>query len=177
MIGRILTLARLDMTAASPEMRQTDLKALLLDIVSDARWEAGERDTRVELIDGECSIRANPGLLRSATENVIRNAVRYTAPGTAVEVSLECRIADTGRSAIVRVSDRGPGVPAEELTKIFRPFYRADEARDRESGGAGLGLAIAERVAATHGGSIRAENRPGGGLEVVMTIQANNDPS
>jgi two-component system, OmpR family, sensor histidine kinase CpxA len=175
MIGRILTLARLDMTAAAPEMRPTDLKALLSDIVSDAQWEALERDTRVELIAGECSIKANPGLLRSAAENVIRNAIRYTAPGTTVEVNLECRILDTGHAAIVRVSDRGPGIPAEELTKIFQPFYRVDDARDRESGGAGLGLAIAERVAATHGGSIHAEHRPGGGLEVVMTIRGQNE--
>lgn len=174
MIGRILTLARLDMTAASPEMQQTDLKALLSDIVSDAQWEAHERDTRVELTCGECSIRANPGLLRSATENVIRNGIRYTAPGTAVEVNLECRGADSGNAAIIRVSDRGPGVPAAELTNIFRPFYRVADARDRESGGVGLGLAIAERVARMHGGRIRAENRAGGGLEVVMTIETSS---
>ena len=174
MIGRILTLARMDMTAASPELRRTDLTALLSDIVSDAQWEARERNTRVELAcDSECSVEANPDLLRSATENLIRNAIRYTAPGTVVEVTLECPIADTaGHVAIIRVSDRGPGVPAAELTNIFRPFYRVADARDRKTGGVGLGLAIAERVARMHGGHIRADNRAGGGLEVVMTIHA-----
>jgi len=172
MIGRILTLARLDMTAASPEMRRIDLEALLRDIVADAQWEARERDTRVELVcDGACSVAANPDLMRSATENIIRNAVRHTAPGTAVEITLGCTTGDTG-TAIIRVSDRGPGVPPDELEKIFQPFYRVADARDRESGGAGLGLAIAERVARMHGGRIHAENRPDGGLAVIMSINA-----
>ena len=69
------------------------------------------------------------------------------------------------------VSDRGPGVPPTELANIFRPFYRVANARDRQSGGAGLGLAIADRVARAHGGSVHAENRAGGGLEVILTLK------
>ena len=171
MIGRLLTLARLDMTTTSPEMRPTDLNALVSDIVADAQWEARERDCRVDLVaDDDCEVEANPDLLRSAAENVIRNAVRHTAAGTAVEVRLECRHGDNG-AAIIRVLDRGSGVPDAELSNIFRPFYRVADARDRESGGVGLGLAIAERVVRVHGGSIRADNRKGGGLEVVMTLR------
>jgi two-component system, OmpR family, sensor histidine kinase CpxA len=170
LIGRLLTLARLDMTTV-PEVRRTDLKALVSEIVADAQWEACQRDCRVDLVtDGDCEINANPDLLRSAAENVIRNAVRYTAAGTAVEVRLECQHGDDGDAAIIRVSDRGPGVPAAELSNIFRPFYRVADARDRQSGGVGLGLAIAERVARIHRGSIRAENRAGGGLEVALTL-------
>jgi two-component system, OmpR family, sensor histidine kinase CpxA len=173
MIGRLLTLARLDMSAASPEMRQTDLKALVSDIVADAQWEARERNCHVDLVcDGDCVIEANPDLLRSAAENIVRNAIRYTAGGTAVEVHVECGHADNGNAAILRVSDHGPGVPAAELSNIFRPFYRVAGARDRESGGVGLGLAIAERVARLHGGSIHAENRERGGLDVVLTLKA-----
>ena len=176
MIGRLLTLARLDMTAASPEVRRTNLEALVSDIVADAQWEARERDCRVDLVcDGECHIDANPDLLRSAAENIIRNAIRYTATGTSVEVDLECRAGDGRKAAILRVSDRGPGVPDTELANIFRPFYRVADARDRDSGGVGLGLAIADRVARIHGGTVRAENRAGGGLEVVMIIQARSD--
>jgi two-component system, OmpR family, sensor histidine kinase CpxA len=176
MIGRLLTLARLDMTTASPEMRQTDLKALLADIVADAQREARERDCRVELVcDGDCAIEGNPDLLRSATENVIRNAIRYTAHGSAVEVHLECGHGEGRKDAVIRVTDRGPGVPAAELSNIFRPFYRLADARDRESGGTGLGLAIAERVARVHGGKIQAENRPGGGLQVVLTLVRGRD--
>jgi two-component system sensor histidine kinase CpxA len=170
MIGRILTVARLDMTTTSPEMRRTDLNALVSDIVSDAQWEASERKCRVDLVsDGDCHVDANPDLLRSAVENIVRNAVRYTTPGTAVEVQVQCRSVDAG-AAVIRVSDRGPGVPAAELPNIFRPFYRVADARDRKSGGVGLGLAIAERVARVHGGSVHAENRAGGGLDVVLTI-------
>jgi two-component system sensor histidine kinase CpxA len=172
MIGRLLTLARLEMAPASTEMRRTDLRALVADIVSDAQREAREHGCRVDLVcNGECAIVANPELLRSAAENVIRNAIRYTAPGTAVDVYLDCG-GDDAENVILRVSDRGPGVPATELSNIFRPFYRIAGARDRASGGVGLGLAIAERVARVHGGSIHAENRVGGGLEVVLNLRS-----
>jgi two-component system sensor histidine kinase CpxA len=175
MIGRLLTLARLDMTTAPPEMRRTDLKALVSDIVADTQWEAGERNCRVDLVGADsCDAHANPDLLRSAAENIVRNAIRYTTPGTAVEVRLECQRGDYGEMATIRVSDRGPGVPAAELSNIFRPFYRVADARDRQSGGVGLGLAIAERVARVHGGSVHAENRAGSGLEVVLSVNALN---
>jgi two-component system, OmpR family, sensor histidine kinase CpxA len=173
MIGRLLTLARLDMPIATPDMQRTDLKAVIADVVADVEWEARDRNCRIDLVcGGNCEIDANPDLLQSAAENIIRNAIRYTAPGTIVEVHLECRRRDSGAVAIIRVSDRGPGVPAAELSNIFRPFYRVADARDRQSGGVGLGLAIVERVARVHGGGVHAENRPGGGLEVVMTVQA-----
>ena len=172
LIDRLLTLARLEMTATSPEMRPIDLKGLVADIVADAQWEAGERECRVDFVcHGDCTIESNPDLLRSAAENVIRNAVRYTAPGTAVEVRVDCQHGEHGDAASIRVSDRGPGVPDAELPNIFRPFYRVADARDRESGGVGLGLAIADRVTRLHGGSIRAENRTGGGLEVVLNLK------
>jgi len=178
MIGRLLTLARLEMTVTPPEMRRTDLGALLSDVVADAQLEARERDCRVELASaGSCDVLANSDLLRSAVENIVRNAVRYTAPGTAVDVRLDCSRRDDGGAAVVTVSDRGPGVPAAELGNIFRPFYRVADARDRESGGVGLGLAIAERVARAHGGGVAAENRTGGGLEVVLRLKAIGEPS
>ena len=176
MVGRLLTLARLDTTATSPDMRRTDLNALVSDIVADAQWEASERSARVDVAsDGDCHVDANPDLLRSAIENVIRNAIRYTARETTVEVKLECRRDSHHDLAVIRISDRGPGVPASELANMFRPFYRVADARDRQTGGVGLGLAIAERVARVHGGSIHAENRSGGGLEVVLALKALHD--
>jgi two-component system, OmpR family, sensor histidine kinase CpxA len=171
MIGRLLTVARLDMTAAAPEMRRTDLGALASDIIADAQWKAAERNCRVDLIsDCDGYIEASPNLLRSAVENVVRNAIRYTASGTTVEVRVKCE-RDQGDFATIRVSDRGRGVPSAELANIFRPFYRVADSRDRQSGGVGLGLAIAERVARVHGGRIQAGNRAGGGLEVVLTVK------
>ena len=173
MIGRLLTVARLDMAATTPEMRPTDLKALLEDIVDDARPEADDHRCRVDLMcDGEGHVDANPDLVRSAVEDIIRNAIRYTPAGTAVEVRLEGGHNGTRHSVVIRVSDRGPGVPTRDLTNIFRPFYRVASARDRQSGGAGLGLAIAERVARAHGGGVRAQNRTDGGLEVVFSLKA-----
>jgi two-component system sensor histidine kinase CpxA len=84
MIGRLLTLARLEATTLA-EMRPTDLNALLAEIVADAPWEAGQGGCRVDLVsDASCEIHASPDLLRSAVENVIRNAVRYTASGTPI---------------------------------------------------------------------------------------------
>jgi hypothetical protein len=115
--------------------------------------------------------RGEPGLAPQRGRECHSQRHSYTAPGTGVEVYLECRHRDNGDGAIIRVLDRGPGVPAAELSHIFRPFYRVADARDRESGGVGLGLAIAERVARVHGGSIRAENRDGGGLEVVLSLK------
>ena len=116
---------------------------------------------------------ADPDLLRSAIENVVRNATRYTAEGTTVEVRLERqRLANGEAEIIVRVLDSGPGVPDEALQKIFEPFYRLDDARNRQTGGAGLGLSIADRAIRLHGGQLRASNRKEGGLEIEIRIPA-----
>jgi two-component system sensor histidine kinase CpxA len=109
-------------------------------------------------------------LLRSAIENVIRNATRYTAEGTTVEVRLERQNGPNGEEMVIRVSDSGPGVPEAALAKIFEPFYRLDDARNRQTGGAGLGLSIADRAIRLHGGQLRASNRKEGGLEVEIRI-------
>ena len=87
-----------------------------------------------------------PDLLQSAIENVVRNAVRYTTPGTAVEVEAHC---DPSEWRIV-VTDHGPGVPEDQLTAIFKPFHRVSSARERDTGGYGLGLAITDRAVAAH---------------------------
>jgi two-component system, OmpR family, sensor histidine kinase CpxA len=100
----------------------------------------------------------------------VRNATRYTEDGTTVQVELE-RGQGSGRpQAVVRVSDSGPGVPEDALEKIFRPFYRIDDARGRRTGGVGLGLAITQRAVRLHGGSVTAANRPGGGLTVEIRL-------
>src|SRR6185295_17857887 len=114
-----------------------------------------------------CSIKGVEELLRSAVENVVRNAVRYTPEGTAVEVALRRQ----NGHAVISVRDRGHGVPEEALEKIFRPFYRTEDARDRQSGGGtGLGLAITQRAVRMHGGTVAATNAAGGGLAVEMKL-------
>jgi two-component system sensor histidine kinase CpxA len=120
-------------------------------------------------------IRGSAELLGSAFENVIRNAVRYTAPSTPVEVSLAC----AGGWVTVKVRDHGPGVPELELQNLFRAFYRVAGARDRQSGGAGLGLAIAERAVCLHGGSISAtlpHDGPGLQIEIRLPLAGSQEP-
>jgi two-component system sensor histidine kinase CpxA len=109
-------------------------------------------------------------LLHSAIENVIRNAIRYTSPRSAVQVKVRQTHEEDAARALLTVRDHGPGVPEAELANIFRPFYRIADARDRDSGGAGLGLAIAERVIRLHGGQISAENADGGGLCINIVL-------
>jgi two-component system sensor histidine kinase CpxA len=139
------------------------------DVVNDAAFEAVSRNVEIEFqARPGCVLRGARDLLRSAFENVLRNAVRYTAAGTAVKVDLEC----APNTVSVTVSDQGPGVPETDLPHIFEAFYRVAEARDRQSGGTGLGLAIAERTVRLHGGSVGALNRPKGGLSVCMTFPA-----
>jgi len=109
-------------------------------------------------------------LLHSAIENVVRNAIRYTQEGTSVEVRVEEAHGPQGREAVGRVTGSGPGVPEEALDKLFRPFYRIDDARGRQTGGVGLGLAITERAIRLHGGTVSAGNRPQGGLMVEIRL-------
>lgn len=173
LIRQLLTLTRLGDGSEPLETEPVDLVQLLSDVVSDADFEAGARDRSVKLIcEEEVVIEGASQLLTSAMDNIIRNAVRHTEPGTEIQVSLE-RIADRkpGRDAvIVRVRDHGPGVVPEHLDDIFTPFFRTEDARERGTGGAGLGLAIAARAIKKHGGSIRAANSPDGGLEVVVRL-------
>ncbi|MGO9577066.1 MAG: ATP-binding protein [Terriglobales bacterium] len=122
--------------------------------------------------DDEYLVEGDPDLLRSAVENVVRNATRYTVEGTTVEVRLERQHADGEEEIIVRVLDSGPGVPNEALKKIFEPFYRLDNARNQQTGGAGLGLSIADRAIRLHGGQLHASNRQEGGLEIEIRIPA-----
>jgi two-component system sensor histidine kinase CpxA len=109
-------------------------------------------------------------LLHSAIENVVRNAMRHTGDGTDVEIRLVREPGNARPEVVVRVIDHGPGVPQESLDKLFRPFYRLDDARGRQTGGVGLGLAITERAVRLHGGSVRAANRPEGGLMVEIRL-------
>lgn len=117
-----------------------------------------------------CSVEGSKQILRSAVENVIRNAVNYTAEGTEVELSVE-RVSDSLEDhAVIRVRDHGKGVSPEALEEIFRPFYRSDDSRERPSGGVGLGLAITDRAIKLHGGRVKAENSASGGLIVELHI-------
>jgi two-component system sensor histidine kinase CpxA len=169
LIGRVLKLARLHEADTSFAREPLDVDEIIDAVVRDANFEGAAKNCRVE-VDGAARavVTGNRDFLSSAVENVLRNAVRYSPSDAAVEV--EARGID-GRVTI-RVLDRGPGVPDQELERIFEPFHRVAASRDRDSGGEGIGLAITSQVMRAHGGSASAANRPGGGLEVRLILPA-----
>ena len=170
LIARILKLVRLERPGSALQGEPVDIGKLLETIAGDVAIEAEARGCALTLkADPGLQVAGDPELLRSAFENVIRNALRYGASGSAVEVRGS---RGAGREIEVAVRDHGPGVPEKDLKLIFEPFYRVDAARDRAGGGEGLGLAIAARALAVHGGSIEAHNVPEGGLEVAMRLPA-----
>jgi len=168
LIGNLLSLARMESVSAAPLREPVELCELLGEVVADGDFEARGRNCRVELQQDSncCCVDGNPEMLRSAIENVVRNAVRYTAPGTRVSVSLR----KNGKWAGITIRDHGPGVPDSDLTNIFMPFHRVADARERLSGGTGLGLAITDRAVRLHGGTVSARNADGGGLEVSIRL-------
>jgi two-component system sensor histidine kinase CpxA len=178
LIGRLLVLARMEGGEQAVEKSEIHLEDLVREIAQDAEFEAQGRNCRIrcEVVD-DAVVLGNVELLHSAIENVVRNAMRYTHEGTEVEVRLEQMDEANGPQALIRVSDQGPGVPEASLDKLFQPFYRLDDARERQTGGVGLGLAITERAVRLHGGAVRAANRPGGGLVVELRLPAIAQPS
>jgi len=171
MIGRLLTIAKLDTSAPQVPMMDLDLADVLSQVAHHAEFESKEPNGAIRLTSAEgCIVWGNAELLHSAIENVIRNAIRYTESGTVVEVRLERDTSSSGANICLVVRDYGPGVPESELKNIFQPFYRLTDARDRQSGGTGLGLAIADRVVRIHGGTIRAENAAPRGLSIEIFL-------
>lgn len=168
LIARVLKLARLERPASAFEGIPVEVGKLLETIAQDVAIEAEARNCRVSVhADAGLEVDGDPEILRSAFENVIRNAVRYGPSGSAVDVTAARR-----EDIDIAVRDHGPGVPEKDLKLIFEPFYRVDTARDRAGGGEGLGLAIAARAIAAHGGTIEARNVPDGGLEIAMRLPA-----
>ncbi|MCW8841025.1 MAG: ATP-binding protein [Gammaproteobacteria bacterium] len=167
LLANLLSLSRLESGQSLLERRELSLGELLHAIISDADFEAQAHGRRVTLeMSQDFMVKGDPVLLRAAIENVVRNAVRYTAEDTTVEVSL----AGSGGMLTLQVCDRGEGVPETALERMFEPFTRIGEARDRDSGGYGLGLAITGQVMAAHGGTVNAHNRTGGGLCVTLSL-------
>jgi len=167
LVAQVLTLARLESSAPLADVREVDVMALLACVVDDARFEAlsHERDVRLTAPCESLAMRANGELLLRAFENAVRNAVRHTAPGTAVEVT--ARLCAPARLR-VEVADRGPGLPPEAMERVFEPFVRLQAVP--EDNGAGLGLAITRRAVLAHGGCARAQARAGGGLCIVFEL-------
>jgi signal transduction histidine kinase len=171
LISQLLMLTKLENESVMTKRMEFDIAALVAEIAKDVDFEASSKNRRV--VTKACEslmLNGNQELLRQALENLIRNAARYTTEGTEVEISLSKKNLGGRVFAHIEIRDHGPGVPESELNDIFRPFYRVNDARERQSGGAGVGLAIAERAVHLHGGSLRALNAPDAGLIVEMEL-------
>ncbi|GGG83798.1 ATP-binding protein [Edaphobacter dinghuensis] len=171
LIGQLLRLSSLESSNTAVETEAFSLKHLLEELLPDIEFEALQRTCSIKLeATCDCTVHGNFELIYRAIENIARNAIRYTKEVSSVDVDLGCEIREGRRICVLKISDRGPGVPESELQNIFRPFYRVDNARQRDTGGFGIGLAIAERAIRLHQGQVYAINREGGGITMVVTL-------
>jgi two-component system, OmpR family, sensor histidine kinase CpxA len=175
LIGQILTLTRIE-THHHPTIETcVNLRAILESVAEDARFEGKKEGKSIVIARADdCWSNGDPALLRSCIENVVRNAVRYTKPHTSVVLTLDLFQDNSSHSARILVADHGDGVPPQALERLFEPFYRVSGSRDRQTGGSGLGLSIAQRIVVLYGGKIVAWNSETRGLEVEIRLPATN---
>jgi two-component system, OmpR family, sensor histidine kinase CpxA len=171
LIGQLLTLSSMEALERQQSFQSLSLNGLIARLIPDAEFEARQRQCSVVFRrNAECTVLGNQELLYRAIENVVRNAIRYAESGTEVEIDLSAATDHGAKQAIIEVSDRGPGIPADQLQAVFRPFHRVDYARSPDTGGFGVGLAIAERAIRLHKGDMSAIVREGGGATIRMTL-------
>jgi two-component system sensor histidine kinase CpxA len=171
LVGQILMLSRLESGNGPTAPDEIDVPELLQDVADDASFEATKKGCTVNLnVSAKCSMQGSRELLRRSLDNVLRNAIHYTASGSSIDVSLGCKNGELPALALIRIRDHGVGVPENELKNIFQPFHRVGGDRARQSGGAGLGLAIADRAVRLHHGTISARNAPDGGLIIEVAL-------
>lgn len=170
LLGQILTLARLESGLSNDGKEKVSIDELLEEIIQDVSFEAQASGRTIEYrADIKAEVEGQRELLRRAFENVIRNAIKYTADASAVEI----RLTGESHKPTIRIRDHGPGIPEEELGKVFQPFYRLPAEKDKsQASGYGLGLAIAQRALHKHAGTLELSNAPGGGL--LVRIQFDN---
>src|SRR3984957_17141355 len=171
LIGQLLRLSSMETTNASSHLDKFTLHGLLEELLPDAEYEAQQRCCKIQVLEhSDCTIQGNQELIYRAIENIVRNAIRYTRQDTVVELKISCQERAGRRMVTLDVADSGPGIPDTELENIFRPFYRVDAARQPDTGGFGVGLAIADRAVRLHHGELRARNRPEGGLTISLSL-------
>lgn len=171
LIGQILSLSRLDAIQQPEAASVFSPSELVVDLLPDLQFEAAQRDCSIgtSIADG-CRVCGDEELVRTAIENILRNAIKYASGGGSIHVETLAENKNGHRVCSVRVSDNGPGIPENELGLVLEPFYRADRSRHWDQDGFGIGLAIADRAARLHGGTISLRNKPDGGLVVELSF-------
>jgi two-component system phosphate regulon sensor histidine kinase PhoR len=173
LVKDLLRLARLDAGQETLDLIACDTRSLADAVVSDLMPAAEARSQQItvnvdDALGRALEVRGDPAKLHDALRNLVANAITYAPEHTAIAIDA----ARAGRLVMISVSDEGPGIPDEDLSRVFERFYRVDKSRARDPGGTGLGLAIVKHLVELHGGSVAAENRPSGGARFTMTLPA-----
>ena len=170
MVDELLLLARLG-ESRDPEREPVDLARVVADAVGDARTADGGRDISLDA-PAELVVTGDENQLRQVLANLLGNARKHTPADCPVHVLLRAEDRDAGRAgdAVLEVADEGPGLAPEVAAKVFEPFYRADKSRARQSGGAGLGLAIVAAIVEAHGGQVALQTAPGAGATFTVRL-------
>jgi two-component system, OmpR family, sensor kinase len=182
MVDELLLLARLG-EGRDPEREPVDLARVVTDAVGDARAAGPGREISLDA-PAELVVTGDENQLRQVVANLLGNARKHTPPDCPVHVRLRCDDGSAGEaavtgsgdrpagpgSAVLEVTDEGPGLTPEVAAKVFEPFYRADKSRARQSGGAGLGLAIVAAIVEAHGGTVTLDTAPGAGATFSVRL-------
>ena len=168
LVKDLLRLARLDAGQETLDVIACDTRILAETVVSDIGRAAEERRQHIEVViaPGAETVRADPAKLHDALRNLVANAITYSPEGSTIGIG----VTSAGGRVTFAVSDDGPGIPDEDLTRVFERFYRVDKSRARDPGGTGLGLAIVKHLVELHRGRVHVENRPEGGARFLITL-------
>lgn len=173
LVEDLLMLARID-EQRPLQIKPVDLLIIGHDAVLDARAAAHDRTFEVVGLDGGPGTLApsvgDDAKLRQVVANLMGNALRYTPEGSPIEIMVGTRDDDGKKFSVIKIRDHGPGISEDEAPRVFERFYRADSSRDRNTGGSGLGLAIVSAIVASHEGTVRLEQTPGGGATLVIEL-------
>jgi two-component system phosphate regulon sensor histidine kinase PhoR len=168
LVKDLLRLARLDAKQEQLDVVQCDVRTLIAAVVSDLGSALEERQQRVDIVvqPGAETLRADPVKLHDALRNLVVNASIYAPSQTTIAIEA----GTDGSHRTISVSDQGPGIPDEDLSRVFERFYRVDKSRVRDPGGTGLGLAIVKHLVELHDGRVSARNRDSGGAEFTIWL-------
>src|SRR5438105_6884252 len=167
LVSDLLRLARLDARQEALDLAPCDMQQLFNTVVGDvaATAEPKRQHITTAVDPAACRITADPAKLHDVLRNLVENAVHYSPEAATIQLEA---VRDDG-AVRISVSDSGPGIPPDDLSRVFERFYRVDKSRSRP-GGTGLGLAIVKHLVELHGGEASAENRPDGGARFVITL-------
>jgi two-component system, OmpR family, sensor histidine kinase CpxA len=170
LVNEVLSFSKAQISSAGKDLVSVNVAATLAHVLQRERPE----DTAISVnVADHLNVIAHPDFLFRALANLVRNAVRYA--GHAGPISITAK--EEGQDVWITVADQGPGLPETELDQVFKPFYRPEFARQRDTGGVGLGLAIVRSCVEACGGAVECRNRSPHGLEVEIRLAAASHPS